>query len=188
MNKIYKKRIYFFILGLIIFSFLYRFYMVFYERHMKIFNIDRNNKKNGVPVEVLQIKKEQKVLYKPLAIQNNKAYVSKAQIENYKVGQSVGNCRIISVSHNIDLNTGMYVIRTKGCKNGLNKLEINEFGYFVPIYAIDSDFVFLVQENTAKRQKIFIKDRDKDNALVVGLNDGDMIILSNIEENQKIKI
>ena len=104
-----KNKIYAIVVISIVAIFGYRFIRVYQEHRFEVFNIIRVNKDNGTPVEVLRMEKKNGVLYEPLTIKNNRAFVSGARINIFKPGQKSGNCKIVSVSHNIDLDTGMNV-------------------------------------------------------------------------------
>ncbi len=167
----------------------YRFYSVERENSFKVFNIIRNNMENGTPVEILKMEKTNGVLLEPLTIKNNRAYVSGSRISVFKPGQKIGNCKIVSVSHNIDLDTGMHVIKTSGCQNGLQYVEKEKNGFYVPVSAIHGNAVYVENNGVAQIRETVIEDRDAQNALIKsGIQDGDVVILSNVTENEKIKI
>ncbi|MBR6010234.1 MAG: hypothetical protein IKP35_02340 [Alphaproteobacteria bacterium] len=167
----------------------YRFYSVERENSFKVFNIIRNNMENGTPVEILKMEKTNGVLLEPLTIKNNRAYVSGSRISVFKPGQKIGNCKIVSVSHNIDLDTGMHVIKTSGCQNGLQYVEKEKNGFYVPVSAIHGNAVYVENNGVAQIRETVIEDRDAQNALIKsGIADGDVVILSNVTENEKIKI
>lgn len=167
----------------------YRFYSVAKENNFKVFNIIRNNMKNGTPVEILKMEKTNGVLLEPLTIKNNRAYVSGSRISVFKPGQKIGNCKIVSVSHNIDLDTGMHVIKTSGCKNGLQYVEKEKNGFYIPVSAIHGNAVYVENNGVAQIREMVIEDRDAQNVLIKsGISKGDIVILSNVKENEKIKI
>lgn len=167
----------------------YRFYSVAKENNFKVFNIIRNNMKNGTPVEILKMEKINGVLLEPLTIKNNRAYVSGSRISVFKPGQKIGDCKIVSVSHNIDLDTGMHVIKTSGCKNGLQYVEKEKNGFYIPVSAIHGNAVYVENNGVAQIRETVIEDRDAQNALIKsGISKGDIVILSNVKENEKIKI
>lgn len=169
--------------------FAYRFIAVYQENNFDVFNIIRNNTKNGTPVYVLQMEQQNGVLYEPLTVKNNRAYVSGARIDMFKPGQKIGNCKITSVSKNIDLDTGMHIIKTTGCENGLQYVEIKQNGFFVPVSAVHGNIVFVSDNEIAKPREIIVGGRDAQNVLIThGLEKGDIVILSDIKDGQKIKI
>ena len=184
-----KSIIYMVFIGLILCAFAYRFYSVSKENNFEVFNIVRNNAQNGVPVRVLNVQKTDGVLLEPLTIKNNRGFVSGARLPYFKSGQKVGDCRIASVSHNIDLDTGMHVIKTSGCKDGLQYVENKKNGFYVPVSALRGSTVFVVNDGVAQSREIVIENRDSENALIKsGITDGDIVILSSVQDGEKIKI
>ena len=183
-----KNKIYAIVVISIVAIFGYRFIRVYQEHRFEVFNIIRVNKDNGTPVEVLRMEKKNGVLYEPLTIKNNRAFVSGARINIFKPGQKSGNCKIVSVSHNIDLDTGMHIIRTQNCSNGLQYIEKEKVGFYIPTSAINGNTVYIVNDGVAKVREITIGDRDAQNALIQsGIEDGDIVILSKVKDNEKIK-
>ena len=167
----------------------YRFLSVARERNTDVFNIIRNDLQNGTPVETLKMEQTDGVLYEPLTVKNNRAYVSGVRVDMFRVGQSLGTCKIISVSKNIDLDTGMHVIKTSKCDNGLLYAENRKNGFYIPVSAVRGDTIYVVENNVARARKIEIANRDMQNVLVKsGIQNGDIVILSNVKDNQKIKI
>lgn len=184
-----KNVIYTIVVALVVFAFSYRFYMVSAENNFDVFNIIRNNEKNGVPVYVLEMKKTDGILYEPITIKNNRGFISGARLNLFKSGQKIGNCKIVSVSRNIDLDTGMHIVKTSGCANGLQYAENKKNGFYVPVSALHGNAVYVVEDNVAKLHEIVIENRDIENVLVKsGINDGDIVILSNIHDGEKVKI
>ena len=185
-----SKNIIYLMLFIVLFScFGYRFYRVANENNFDVFNIVRNDLKNGTPVEVLTMMKSDGVLFEPITIKNNRGFVSGARKEMFKSGQNLGDCKIVYVSHDIDLDWGMYVIKTSGCKDGLKYAENKKNGFYIPVSAIHGDIIYVVDGDRARARKIEIEKRDLQNALVKsGVNDGDIVVLSNVTDNQKIKI
>lgn len=184
-----KNVIYTIVIALVVFAFAHRFYIYGVEQNTKVFNIARNNIENGLPVDVLEMHKTDGVLYEPLNIKNNRAFVDGKRVKLFKAGQKIGNCKIVSVSQNIDLDYGMHVIKTKNCENGLQNVELKANGFYVPVSAIVGNTVFVADGEIAHAREIVISGRDSQNALIKsGLNDGDIVILSDVRDNQKIKI
>ena len=151
-----KNIIYMIVIVSVISLFAGRFYAVSQENKFEVFNIIRHNAKNGVPVYVLNMEKTDGVLYEPLTINNNHAYVSGARLGYFKVGQKIGNCKVASVSHNIDLDTGMHVIRTAGCKNGLQYAENKKNGFYVTVSALRGSSVYVVEDDVAQLREVII--------------------------------
>ena len=184
-----KNVIYTIIISLIVAVFVYRFWSVSNENNFEVFNIVRNNAQNGVPVRVMEMEKTDGILYEPLTIKNNRAFVSGVRLSAFKAGQKVGNCKIVSVSHNIDLDTGMHVIRTSGCADGLQYAENVKNGFYVPVSALNGNAVFVVENGIAQSREVVIENRDLENALIKsGINAGDVVILSSVQNGEKIKI
>ena len=184
-----KNVIYTIVVAFVVFAFSYRFYMVSAENNFDVFNIIRNNEKNGVPVYVLEMKKTDGILYEPITIKNNRGFISGARLNLFKSGQKIGNCKIVSVSRNIDLDTGMHVVKTSGCANGLQYAENKKNGFYVPVSALHGNAVYVVENDIATLREIVIENRDIENVLVKsGINDGDIVILSNIHDGEKVKI
>ena len=167
----------------------YRFYSVTKESNFEVFNIIRNNAAQGTPVTVLEMKKTNGVLLEPLTIKNNRGFVSGARISLFKSGQKIGDCKIVSVSHNIDLDTGMHIIKTAKCKDGLQYVEKEKNGFYIPVSAIHGNAVYVENSGVAEMREIVIEDRDAQNVLIKsGITDGDIVILSNVAENEKVKV
>ncbi len=184
-----KNVIYTIVIVSVISLFAGRFYAVSQENNFEVFNIIRNNSQNGVPVYILNMEKTDGVLYEPLTINNNRAYVSGARLGYFKVGQKIGDCKVVSVSHNIDLDTGMHVIRTAGCKNGLQYAENKKNGFYVPVSALRGSSVYVVEDGVAQLREVTIENRDMEKALIKsGINSGDVVILSNVKNGDKVKI
>jgi len=184
-----KSVIYAVLITLIVCAFGYRFYAVATENNFEVFNIIRNNEQNGAPVRVLDMQKTDGILLEPLTIKNNRGYVSGARLSLFKAGQKIGNCKITSVSKNIDLDTGMHVVKTSGCVNGLQYVENIKNGFYVPVSALHGNFVYVVNADIAEMREVVIENRDMENALIKsGINAGDKVILSNVQNGEKIKI
>ena len=93
------------------------------------------------------------------------------------------------MSHNIDLDTGMHIIRTSKCEDGLQYVEKEKNGFYIPVSAIHGNFVYVENNGVAEMREIVIEDRDAQNALIKsGITDGDIVILSSVTENEKIKV
>jgi len=184
-----KNIIYIIVIISVVGVFGYRFYRVYQENKFEVFNITRNSLDNGTPVEILDVKKSNGILYEPLTIKNNTAFISGARLNVFKPGQKSGDCKIVSVSHKIDLDTGMHIVKTSNCKNGLQYIEKEKVGFYVPISAISGNSVYVANNGVAEIRDIVIEDRDAQNALIKsGLQDGDIVILSKVKNNEKIKI
>lgn len=184
-----KTVIYAVFITLVTLAFGYRFYTVAMENRFDVFNIVRDNAKNGVPVRVLNMQKTDDILLEPITVKNNRAYISGARLNLFHAGQNLGGCKIVSVSRNIDLDTGMHVVRTSGCKDGLLYAENKKNGFYIPVSALRGDAVFVVNNGVAELRDIVIENRDMEKALIKsGINAGDIVILSNIQNGEKVKI
>ena len=184
-----KNIIYLIVICFVVGVFVFRFYSVAAERNRAVFNVVRNNIENGKPVETLKIQETDGVLYEPLNVKNNRAYVSGARVKLFRAGQSLGNCKIASVSNRIDLDSGMYVIKTSGCGNGLKYAQNKNRGLYVPVSAIHGNAVYIVNNGVAQIRNIEIMARDSQNVLVKsGLINGDIVILSDVKPDEKVQI
>lgn len=185
-----SKNIIYLILAMVtLFCFGYRFYRVSSEGNTNVFNIARDNLKNGVPVETLRVTQQDGILHEPITIKNNRAYVSSARVGLFESGQNLGDCKIVSVSRNIDLDSGMHVIKTDNCDDGLKYAANQKHGFFIPQYAVHGNVVYVVDSGIARVRNIEIGGRDTQNVLITtGINDGDMVILSDVKDGQKIRI
>ena len=184
-----KNIIYLIIVLIVVGCFAYRFNAVRQENNIDVFNIARNNLENGVPVQVLEMHETDGVLYEPVTIKNNRAYVSGARVGFFKSGQNIGDCKITYVSKGLDLDTGMFVIKTANCDDGLKYVENKKHGFYVPASSVSGNTVFVADGDIARSRKIVISGRDAQHILIEsGLNDGDVVILSSVSDNQKIKI
>ena len=184
-----KNVIYIIVAVAVVSAFGYRFWAVAKENRFQVFNVVRNNLDNGTPVAVVSMTKTNGILYEPLTVKNNTAFVSSARVNIFKAGQKSGKCKIVSVSKKIDLDTGMYVIKTVNCVDGLQYIEKEKNGYYIPSYAIHGNKVYVADNGVATSRDVEILDRDAQNVLIKsGVQDGDMVILSKVKDNEKIKI
>jgi hypothetical protein len=168
---------------------VFRFGAVASENARYVFNASRVAADVGMPVYTVNMENKKGVLYEPLAIKNNRAYVTGDRAENLCAGQRVGSGEIVSVSRNIDLDTGMFVVRTRGVEDGLHYAEFTANGFFVPLYAIRDNTVFVVQNGIAVARDITIARQDSETAYIAsGLNAGDVVILSSVNAGDKVSI
>lgn len=182
----YKKLIYILIGCALIFWIGFRINSIYQESKRTVFNAARAA---AVPVMTMEIHKKSDVLREPLFVKNNRAFVSDARRVKFKSGQSIGNGRIIFVSNNLDLDTGMYLIKTSGVKDGEHFAQQKYNGFFIPITAIRNNKVMIAQDGIATEQTVQIKNQDAQNALIdSGLNDGDILILSHVDNGTKVQI
>lgn len=184
----YKKIIYIGCLAAMVLWTGYRIYAINSESRRVVFNAEREARKNGELVNTVVINKKTDFLYEPLVIKNNIAYVSSDRIYKFAQGQIIDSGKIIFVSKNIDLDSGMFRIKTSGVSDGMHFVKIQKTGLFIPIQAVSNGFVMMSKNGIATKQKIVISDQDSKQVLVSsGLDNGDIIILSPVEEVRKIK-
>lgn len=168
---------------------IFRFAAFSAENRRYVFNASRVAMDVGAPVETMTVRVAQGTLYEPLSVKNNRAYVSGDRAEKLRAGQKIENGKITFVSKSLDLNTGMFLVRTSGVSNGLHFAEFTTDGIFVPLYAIADNSVFVVENGVAVARNIVVARQDSENAYIKsGLNTGDIVILSNVQSGDKVKI
>ena len=168
---------------------IFRFIAFASENARFVYNASRVAAENGLPVEYVTVHIESGTLYEPLSVKNNRAYVSGERASKMRAGQKIENGKITFVSNNIDLNTGMYLVRTSGVSDGLHFAEFTTNGIFVPLYAISDNSVFVADNGIATKRDIKIARQDSENAYVEsGLNSGDVVILSKVQSGVKVKL
>lgn len=168
---------------------VFRFSAIGSEHARAVFNADRIAIESGAPVDVIVVGKGTGVLREPIHVKNNRALVSGNRVGKFAAGQKIGNGKIVSVAQRIDLDSGMYVIRTSGVADGLNYAESAAVGYYVPVYAINNSTVMVAENGNAVARTVKIANQDSDNALIVGgLSDGDIVILSHVDAGERVKI
>lgn len=168
---------------------VFRFAAIGSENSRYVFNAVRVAQEQGLPVEVLEVKKQSEILKEPIGIKNNKAFIASARIGKFKVGQKIGDGKIVSVSQNLDLDTGMHVVRTKNVSDGLHYAEVVKNGFLVPVHAVSDNTVFVIEDGVARTREVVVVDKDYDNALIIsGLQDGDRLILSKVNSGDKVRV
>ena len=176
-------------LGIFAMLVIYRFVAFGLEQHKSVFNLTRDANMNGAPVSVVEMKKSDGVIFEPLFINNNRAYVSSMRVARFKVGQKInGGGVVVSVSSSLDLDTGMHVIHTRGASNGAHTVEIRENGFYVPTYAVQNGNVFVVRDGVAHAVPVSVVRGDSENTMISGVVDGDIVITSHITDGKKVKI
>lgn len=184
-----KKWIYIISACALVFWVLFRITMLIIQHNQNVFNLSRDVSMNGTPVLTMVAQNSSGVLHEPITVENNKAYVTGNRVGLFRAGQKVGDGKIASVSQNINLDTGMYVIKTKNVENGLQYVEYNRNGYFVPVYAVVDNNVFVSENGIATLRKVIVAHSDADVALITqGLHDGDIVILSKVSSGEKVRI
>lgn len=167
---------------------IFRFTAIGAENSRPVFNSARYSADAGAPVYTVVAQSKTGVLREPIAVKNDIALVSSYRVDKLQVGQGVGNGKIISVSKDVDLNTGMHIVRTQGVEDGLHYAEFETTGFFVPLYALNNNVVMIDENGVAVPHTVNIIRQDAENALVKGLNDGDIIILSKVMAGDKVQI
>ncbi|MFQ6778330.1 MAG: hypothetical protein ACLRFI_03485 [Alphaproteobacteria bacterium] len=186
-NKI-KKFIYILCgLGLLLWV-LFRVSVLVAQNRQQVFNVSRDVAESGRPVWVMHVKNESDILREPITIKDNRALVSGGRVGLFRAGEKIGNGEIVSVSAKIDIDTGMYVIKTKNVQDGLQYAEYRRNGYFVPSYSVNNGKVFILQNGLAIARDVVVARQDADNALITqGLDDGDIVILSDVQDGEKVQ-
>ena len=167
---------------------VFRFAAIGAENARAVFNPARAAADVGAPVYAMEMMRGVGVLREPIEIKDNRALVSSVRVGKLQPGQRVGDGEIVSVSNNVDLNTGMHIVRTRGATDGLQYAEFESDGYFVPLYAVSNGVVMLDVDGVATPRDVNIVRSDARTALVEGLNDGDVVILSHIGAGDKVQI
>lgn len=184
MNK-HKKLIYILIGAIFVCWIGFRINSIYQESKRQVFNVARQS---AVSVETMIAGREMGVLREPIFVKNNTAFVSAARVNKFRPGQTIENGRIISVSKNINLDTGMYQIQTSGVQNGEHFAQQKYTGFFIPEYAVRDGKVMISENGIATVKEVEIVNNDAENALInSGLNDGDIIILSRVEPGTKVQ-
>lgn len=168
---------------------VFRFTMIGIENARSVYNAARVAETDGVPVVVQQIERTSGVLREPIAVKSNRAYVASGRAHKFGAGQHVAGGVIVSVSPDIDLDSGMHVVRTRGVADGLQYAEFRATGHFVPVYAVNNGVIMVADGNIACARDVVVARQDADNALISsGLNDGDVVILTRVSDGEKIQV
>ncbi len=168
---------------------VFRFAAVASENSRHVFNAARVAIDQGMPIEAITVSRTDGVLREPIAVKNNRALVSGARVIKLRAGQKIGNGTITSVSHKIDYDTGMHVVRTSGVADGLQFAEISGNGFYLPVSAIENNTVMVVEDGIATVRNVVINAQDANMAQITsGLNDGERVILSRVQDGTKVKV
>lgn len=168
---------------------VFRFAAVASENSRHVFNAARVAIDQGMPIEAITVSRTDGVLREPIAVKNNRALVSGARVVKLRAGQKIGNGTITSVSHKIDYDTGMHVVRTSGVADGLQFAEISGNGFYLPVSAIENNTVMVVEDGVATVRNVVINAQDANMAQITsGLNDGERVILSRVQDGTKVKV
>jgi len=166
----------------------YRAIQISIENRRVVFNIAREHAAHGTPVETMTARTQTGHLMEPVAVKNNRIYVSGARVGRFKVGQRLsGGGRITSVSNRIDLDTGLFALRTSGAPDGNHSVMIEHSGVFMPLHAVSGSSVMVVENGISARRSVIVIASDAETAVVRGLLDGDIVILTRVASNVKIK-
>ncbi len=188
-DKKTKKFLYTAVLGVLAIWFIYRFIMVAIESHMVVFNPVRDAGQNGIAVDTIVAEQKIGVIKTPLSVENNRAYVSGAHRRGLKVGQKVGGGEITYVANNLDLDTGMYIVKTKNVDDGVVFAESECNGFFIPTYAVRESQIMRAESGVAVSVSVNINAADSDFSCVSGdIHDGDIIVLSKVSAGQKMNV
>ncbi len=188
-NKRTRHIAYAILIGVMILWVMYRFYAIAMENRMVVFNPVRSAAEIGAPVDTMIVQRKSGILREPILIQNNRGYVSAARVGKFAAGQKIGDGQIASVASRIDLDTGMYIVRTRGAADGTQYAEYVSTGFFVPVYAVVNNTVMVARDGVADAVSVTVARQDADTALITsGLTDGDVVILSDITDGAPIKI
>lgn len=187
-EKKLKKNVYTAVLVVLAGWFIFRFVMVAIESRMVLFNPVRDANKNGVLVETVVADKKDGAINFPISIKNNRAYVSGRVRAKLRAGQKIAEGgTVANVSNNLDLDSGMYVVQTRGAVDGVNNVQIPCVGYFIPVYAVREGVVMLEKSGVAVSQRVDVAAQDSTFACISGgINNGDIVILSKVSNNQKV--
>ena len=183
-----KKKLYTYIAAIIAVAFIYRFIKVGMEKFEVILCPQREFIKNGKQVDILEIKKEISFIKVPLTVKDNTAYIPQNKLNLFFKNQKIENGgEIVVVNKKLDLDTGMYKLKTKDVMDGLNYALIEKEGFFIPTDAIDENKVYIKENGKAVVKNITVVMRDENIALVDGVTDGNILITSKITDGEKIK-
>ncbi len=181
-----QTKLIYILIGVIITGWIgYRVYAIYHEARREVFNAARAS---AAPAETMIVTQKLGVLREPLFIKNNQAFVSGTRVNRFGIGQKVGPAgRIISVSSKVDLDTGMYLIQTSGAADGEQFAEQKYTGFFIPASAVRDGKIMIVQNGVVVANGVKIVNRDSENVLIQrGLNDGDIVVLSRVEEGTRV--
>ena len=168
---------------------VFRFAVVAEENSRHVFNASRVAIEHGTPVHAITVERKEGVLREPVSVKNNRALVSGARASKLRPGQKIGDGKIVSVSSNIDWDSGMHVVRTSGVSDGLQYAQYSATGYFVPVYAVLDNTVMVVDNGVASARTVTVSQQDSENAYITnGLRDGDIVILSHVDQGQRVQV
>lgn len=188
-DKKIKKIVYTSVFVVLAIWFLYRFVMVAIESRMVVFNPVRDAGQNGIVVDTIVAEQKTGIIKTPLSVENNRAYVSGAHRRGLKVGQKVGSGEITYVGNQLDLDTGMYIVKTKNVDDGVVFAETECSGFFIPTYAVRESQIMRAESGSAAVVSVSVSASDSEFSCVSGdIHDGDIIVLSKVSAGQKINV
>jgi hypothetical protein len=188
-DKKTKKIIYTAVLGVLAIWFIYRFIMVAIESRMVVFNPVRDAGQNGIIVDTIVAEQKAGIIKTPLSVENNRAYVSGAHRRGLKVGQKVSDGEITYVGNQLDLDTGMYIVKTKNVDDGVVFAESECSGFFIPTYAVRESQIMRAESGSAVVVPVSVNASDSEFSCVSGdIHDGDVIVLSKVSAGQKVNV
>ena len=156
---------------------------------MVVFNPIRETVQNGMLVRTVVAHKDIGTVKMPIVVRGNRAYVSGARRGQFAAGQKVGDGEIVSVSARVDLNSGMYVVRTREVADGMNMVMVPTDGFCVPAYAVRDGTVMVAENGVAVARAVEVINQDSDVACISdGISEGDVVIVSKVEDGVKVKI
>lgn len=184
----YKKLIYILCTVLLVGIIAFRIHVISSESARQVFNPTRAELEYGKPIAKLQVEKKTSTLNEPLFVKNNRALVSGIRVNKFKPGQIIGSGKIISVSNQIDLDSGMFAIKTSNVTDGSHFAEIKYNGFFVPAYSVKDNTIMVLENGVAKKHDVTVIAQDSENAVISsGLSNGDTVILSQVDEGEKVR-
>lgn len=184
-----KKRMYIVLVIILVCWVVFRFVMIGVQSRLNVYNPARAAISDGVPVSVVEIQRVPGVIYEPLTVKNNRAYVSGARANLLRAGMKIDGGEIVSVSSNIDLDTGMHVVRTRGVSDGQHMAQFRTTGYFIPVSSLDNGAVYVARNGVAVRTPVTVSRQDMNTAYITsGLNTGDVVILSRVADGTKVNV
>jgi hypothetical protein len=136
------------------------------EGVLVVHNAARIHAESGVPHEYVVAKKTTDVLLEPLFVQNGRALVSAGRAHKFAVGDMIHgkDAKITYISPNVDLDTGMFIVRVSGNVSGNVFVRKKYTGFFLPADAVLPDGARMVA-------------RDGERMVAAGLRDGDKVIV-----------
>ncbi|HNY25638.1 MAG TPA: hypothetical protein PKJ33_03805 [Alphaproteobacteria bacterium] len=184
----YKKLLYILLAVILLVWVGYRAYVINSESARQVFNPIRAELEHGAPVNKIEVEKKVGTLKEPIFVKNNRALVSGIRINKFKIGQVVEGGKIVSVSNQIDLDSGLFLVKTSGVPDGTHFVEVKYNGFFVPAYAVKDGFVMVSENGIAKQRKVTVIAQDSENAAISdGLLNGDVVILSQADDGEKVR-